>query len=140
MINEAVALLFAGESGRVSYGHSAAMMSRPDSINSVIMDQEGVKETLGPYGDSSSSHSLSDQQRLTHIDVNDSDTHVIAQSGHSAFLKCTVRNLGDQLVNFFLLVAASRPFFRVSSGFFFRPKIMTCIPAVADPVPCDRIT
>ena len=124
--------MFAGESSRVSYGHSAAMMSRPDSINSVIMDQEGVKETLGPYGDSSSSHSLSDQQRLTHIDVNDSDTHVIAQSGHSAFLKCTVRNLGDQLVNFF----CSSPFLVLSLasvGHFFRPRIMTCIPAVAEP-------
>ena len=39
------------------------------------------------------------ETRLTQIDITESDTLVIAQSGHSAFLKCSVRNLGDQMVS-----------------------------------------
>lgn len=41
-------------------------------------------------------------QRLTQIDLQLSDSHVTAQVGHPAYLKCAVSNLGDQEASLFL--------------------------------------
>ena len=59
-----------------------------------------VKGVHVPQHDQAHLQSLIDTHHLTRIDVNESDSHVIGQLGHSAFLKCTVANLGDQLVKF----------------------------------------
>ena len=53
---------------------------------------------MAMYRKQLSSLSLVDAQRLTRIDVEQSDSHVTAQVGHPAYLKCSVLNLGDQLV------------------------------------------
>ena len=53
---------------------------------------------MAMYRKQLSSLSLVDAQRLTHIDVEQSDSHVTAQVGHPAYLKCSVLNLGDQMV------------------------------------------
>jgi len=54
---------------------------------------------MAMYRKQLSSLSLVDAQRLTRIDVEQSDSHVTAQVGHPAYLKCSVLNLGDQLVS-----------------------------------------
>lgn len=61
------------------------------------MDRQRAAE-MAVYRKQLSSLSLIDAQRLTRIDVEQSDSHVTAQVGHPAYLKCSVLNLGDQLV------------------------------------------
>jgi len=55
-------------------------------------------QEMASYRKRLSSLSFSDAQRLTQIDLTQSDSHVTAQVGHPAYLKCAVLNLGDQLV------------------------------------------
>ena len=55
-------------------------------------------QEMAAYHKRLASLSLTEAQRLTQIDLKHSDSHVTAQVGHPAYLKCAVNNLGDQLV------------------------------------------
>ena len=64
-------------------------------------------QEMANYHKRLASMSLSDAQRITQIDLTQSDSHVTAQVGHPAYLKCAVSNLGDQLVRSSRLIYAS---------------------------------
>lgn len=90
----------AGESGRQSdlAAGIPSTLTAYSSINSLTPAHEVVNTTSVDASDPQP-NGQRQETRLTQIDITESDTLVIAQSGHSAFLKCSVRNLGDQMVS-----------------------------------------
>lgn len=72
--------------------------------SSMAAEQQRIQAAeMAAYHKRLASLPLPEAQRLTQIDLKHSDTHVTAQVGHPAYLKCAVNNLGDQLVSFTLL-------------------------------------
>jgi hypothetical protein len=73
-----------------------------DSSSAAAAEQQRIQaQEMAAYHKRLASLSLPEAQRLTQIDLKHSDSHVTAQVGHPAYLKCAVSNQGDQLVRVF---------------------------------------
>ena len=73
-----------------------------DSSSAAAAEQQRIQaQEMAAYHKRLASLSLPEAQRLTQIDLKHSDSHVTAQVGHPAYLKCSVSNQGDQLVSLF---------------------------------------
>jgi hypothetical protein len=71
-----------------------------DSSSAAAAEQQRIQaQEMAAYHKRLASLSLPEAQRLTQIDLKHSDSHVTAQVGHPAYLKCAVSNQGDQLVS-----------------------------------------
>lgn len=71
-----------------------------DSSSAIAAEQQRIQaQEMAAYHKRLASLPLPEAQKLTQIDLKHSDSHVTAQVGHPAYLKCAVSNQGDQLVS-----------------------------------------
>lgn len=71
-----------------------------DSSSAIAAEQQRIQaQEMAAYHKRLASLPLMEAQKLTQIDLKHSDSHVTAQVGHPAYLKCAVSNQGDQLVS-----------------------------------------